>query len=245
MTTAEVKIVLAGIELETQLPVSRDPQPIGAFLPIARAFTEAILQASVRIARENGKEVSCLKGCSACCSQQLIPVALGEAHEIVRVLETMPEPMRSEIGMRFQRGVAQLRDSGVLSNLDMTREKSDEEIEQESSEYRNLQIPCPFLVDDSCSIYQSRPLICREYMVHSDPVFCKNLTGQGVELVPLAAHASRALMHLDDSPGIGSLRWVPMICVLDWVRENPEPPAQPGTVLLGRFLDCLGKEPRH
>ncbi len=31
--------------------------------------------------------------------------------------------------------------------------------------YSNLQLRCPFLVNDCCQIYEYRPLVCREYFV--------------------------------------------------------------------------------
>ena len=36
-------------------------------------------------------------------------------------------------------------------------------------EYFQLGIPCPFLEEESCSIYHDRPITCREYLVTSPP----------------------------------------------------------------------------
>jgi len=39
-----------------------------------------------------------------------------------------------------------------------------------SKEHNN---PCPFLINNQCSIYDFRPLVCRTYHVFTDPINCK------------------------------------------------------------------------
>ncbi|MBU2591638.1 MAG: YkgJ family cysteine cluster protein, partial [Nitrospinae bacterium] len=41
---------------------------------------------------------------------------------------------------------------------------------------RKDRIKCPFLIDDNCTIYPVRPIICRTYFVESNPDECKNNT---------------------------------------------------------------------
>ena len=50
-------------------------------------------------------------------------------------------------------------------------------------------------------------------------------------------------MHLDDAPEKPYMQWIPLTLALEWAEKNPEPPPRPGTELLGRFLECLGKDP--
>jgi Fe-S-cluster containining protein len=39
--------------------------------------------------------------------------------------------------------------------------------------YAGLKIPCPFLSEGVCRIYEQRPLACREYFVTSPPEWCR------------------------------------------------------------------------
>jgi Fe-S-cluster containining protein len=44
-----------------------------------------------------------------------------------------------------------------------------------SRRYWSLKIACPFLEDESCSIYADRPMICREYHVTTPVGYCESL----------------------------------------------------------------------
>ena len=79
----------------------------------------------------------------------------------------------------------------------------------------------------------------------SDPEFCKNPTKETIKPLPIAARASAALMHLDDVPEKSYMQWMPLTLALEWAEKNPEPPPRAGTELLGRFLECLGKDPEY
>ncbi|WP_420042290.1 YkgJ family cysteine cluster protein [Bacillus cereus] len=40
-------------------------------------------------------------------------------------------------------------------------------------EYSKNQVNCPFLIDNSCSIYAVRPVTCRTYFAYGNPERCK------------------------------------------------------------------------
>jgi hypothetical protein len=80
----------------------------------------------------------------------------------------MPQPRRDEIRRRFAAALARLNESEVLS-----RDCADPDeyprfrwprLPQQrlAAAWFSLQIACPFLEDESCGIYQDRPLVCRE-----------------------------------------------------------------------------------
>lgn len=39
-------------------------------------------------------------------------------------------------------------------------------------EITSLRLPCPFLENDRCMVYEARPLVCRTYVVESNPQEC-------------------------------------------------------------------------
>ena len=55
-----------------------------------------------------------------------------------------------------------------------------------SKTYFSEQIACPFLEDESCSIYPVRPSICREYIVYSPPEYCVDPFTNSIERLHLS-----------------------------------------------------------
>src|SRR5208282_696625 len=66
--------------------------------------------------------------------------------------------------------------------------------------------------EESCSIHPVRPLICRQYLVTSDPVHCAGPSHENISRVPLAADVLNALMGIERAD-TGRKAWIPMILV--------------------------------
>ena len=56
-----------------------------------------------------------------------------------------------------------------------------EEQRELNLEYWALKIACPFLENESCSIYKDRPIACREYLVVTDPKHCAEARPENVK----------------------------------------------------------------
>jgi hypothetical protein len=89
-------------------------------------------------------------------------------------------------------------------------------------QYFNLVIPCPFLEDNSCSIYAERPLRCREYLVTSPAINCNSPTKDTVELVDFPVLASQILSKLNQPWTKYANHWVPISIVTHLVKQHPE-----------------------
>ncbi len=105
-------------------------------------------------------DISCGPGCGACC-RQAVPVTAAELRAIRAWLDALPDDERLAHDRRIAATKARL-DASDAEAIGMENERA----------YFALGIPCPFLVDESCSIHPARPLACREYVVTSDPVHC-------------------------------------------------------------------------
>ena len=65
-----------------------------------------------------------------------------------------------------------------------------------SGRYFAAGIPCPFLEEERCGVYDERPVVCREYAVTSPPELCERLE-PGLEAVERPVHMDQALrIHL-------------------------------------------------
>ncbi len=105
--------------------------------------------------------------------------------------------------------------------------------------YFDQGIPCPFLEEESCSIYGERPLVCREYLVTSPAEHCARPRAETVKRVKMPLKVWTAVAAFDEvPPGARFIRWVPLILAPEWAEAHPEEPAaRPGPELLSQFFE--------
>jgi Fe-S-cluster containining protein len=209
-------------------------------VPAVRALANAVVSAAVRTVEESGKNISCKKGCGACC-RQLVPISGAEAREIRDLVANLPEPRRSEIRRRFSEARERLEQSGLLGKLLDRQQWMDEEVQPLGVEYFRLGIPCPFLEDESCSIHLDRPVSCREYLVTSPAENCATASAEAIKQVKIPFKLWTALARLDrgDSPS-RFIQWVPLVLAPEWADQHPTQPApRPGMELLRDLFEQI------
>lgn len=237
--SADVSLRAGTHELEMHLTVPAGPATPRQLLPLLRGLTHALVDVAVADAAHAGASVSCRKGCGACC-RQLVPIAPAEAHAIAALVDAMPEPQRAQVRARFAAAAAALAADGLLDRLRAPARMGEAQRRRLGLEYFRRGVPCPFLVDESCSIHPERPLACREYLVVSPAAHCADPVPDRVACVPLPAHVSRALRKVDAAEGDGQLPWVPLVLALEWASAHPEPaPTQTGPELVRQVFDAL------
>lgn len=91
-------------------------------------------------------EVACKKGCSHCCNISVL------------IFSTEAKLIESVTGRTMNPSVA---DGGKINHT---------ELEKKVASY--FGVPCTFLVDNQCSIYEHRPIACRTYVNLGDPFYC-------------------------------------------------------------------------
>jgi Fe-S-cluster containining protein len=238
---ATAHLVISGREL--RLRMSMPPgtiQPV-RLLPLFQSLTDSFVGMALKDAETEGDKVSCRKGCGVCC-RQLVPIAEIEARQLRDLVNDMPEPKRSEIRARFDAGRLRLQRSGLIEKMVAPGRLKPEEHTPFGLDYFFQGIVCPFLEEESCSIYNDRPIPCREYLVVSPAKNCARPSPEAVKCLKIPAEVSRAIrcFNPEQSPG----RWVALILALEWANAHPdESPPRPGTELLHEFLSRLvGKE---
>ena len=232
-------------EVEMEMTLPQGPTRLGTLLPVFRRVSDSLVELSARRAEEQGRKVSCAKGCGACC-RQIVPLAEVDARAVARLVDELPEPRRSEVKERFARAKERLSEAGLLPRLQDRREFTAEEVKTFGLEYFRLGIPCPFLEDECCSIHESRPLTCREFLVTSPAIHCadpKPGSVQGVEL-PSKVWLALARAGAGEMSGRRFVPWVPLVMALDWAEGNPdEGPEAPMEKLVERVFQELGRKP--
>jgi hypothetical protein len=151
-------------------------------------------------------------------------------------IDSLPFPQQQAIEQRFHRALLSFRDAGMLERILAADWSTDFDAHLEMAvEYLHLGVPCPFLVEESCSIHPIRPLICREYLVTSPAEFCRNPARNQVAGVHLDLKLSGALYRLGDKIESDGRGWIPLIFLLAWKKSK----AHPGEVFSGAGPDVL------
>jgi Fe-S-cluster containining protein len=240
--TASVDLTISGERVRADVRIPAGPVRPRQMLPVLQGLTDFFVDRSVHAVETKGAQVSCKKGCAACCRQP-VPITRLETHHLGDLVEGLPEPRRSEVRARFARASQRLQEAGLLEKLRHSEQLSVQEFWLLVLEYFALQIACPFLEDESCSIYSERPLACREYLVTSPAENCARLAEGQVEGVPLAARVSLAAARLSKTESAELLPHVPLILALEWAETHAEEPPRPAPELLREVFARLETRP--
>ncbi len=217
--TGQITLSVNGIPLEMQMTVPAKPVKPQRMLPIFGQIANSFTELGIKAVEEENQQVSCKKGCGACCRQP-VPLAEIEAYQIAELVENLPEPRRSEIEKRFDAAANHFHKIGWFEKLENCKEKA--EVEKKVLEYLLEDIACPFLENECCSIHQQRPVGCREYLVTSPAVNCSKPTAETVRLIPFPLKASNGLRQVGRSNNLQKMNFVPFVRALEWVKKYPE-----------------------
>lgn len=223
---AKIHLEVLGRDRELSFQVRVGPAPVMALLPTARAISTQISAISVEHAAAQGKTPSCRAGCAACC-RQLVPIAPMEAQALASAVATMPSKRRAEVRRRFAEAVARMEAAGLLdarapkgrSALVSAAEPGKAAWDDVSARYFAARIDCPFLEDESCSVYAERPITCREYIVTTPAAWCDELSTQ-VEAVERPARLSEALTDAEAKINGAAPQAIPLALALEWAEAH-------------------------
>lgn len=240
-----VELALPGGVVRVEMAVPMGEVPMESLLPALRTTADAFVAYGAELSEAAGRPVSCAKGCGACC-RQLIPLAHAEAREIAALVASLPEPRRSEVKARFDDALRRVEEAGLLPALEGRDGRLVTEAVDLGLSYMRLGIACPFLEDESCSIYAERPIACREYLVSSPPQRCSALTAETIEPVPLptrvwaaAAQEEKGIPNSDPAP------CVPLVVALRWVAASGDvAPVRPGPEMLQKIYARFSRDRR-
>ncbi|WP_419778961.1 YkgJ family cysteine cluster protein [Maridesulfovibrio sp.] len=247
-TTAKDSQLEVEIELDEKQSIScilTPPDGDVSFvdiLPEIYTIYNKVLQSTLEEHSRNGLHTKCDKGCETCC-HQLITVSIHEAILLVHLVNSLNEPERSRIKNAFDTILEKLEEKGLLKDLlDFHVNKFDDKanIINIQKEYWQLNQSCPFLVDDSCSIYPFRPFICRQYLVSSDPAYCKGSFKNDhlVKKIPLTHDFASAAASFDGEEAIFT-RGIPLptIFLINGLLTYFPRPKAPAVEMVTRFLN--------
>jgi Fe-S-cluster containining protein len=238
--TSDISVKGDGWELSARVTVPTTPTDASELLPLARAISDSIVRETSKVVERSGEAVSCKANCGACC-RHLVAISEVEARRIGNVVNSMPEPRKSEILSRFADARVRLESEGMLERLLDAEKVTGDEYGPLALAYFQKHIACPFLENESCSIYSERPITCREYLVMSPPEHCSRPEENNVRRVDMPLRVFNAIARWQSAPAEHfKERWVPLILAPEWAEQNPAgPPDKSGLELLKELLHHL------
>jgi Fe-S-cluster containining protein len=224
MLTGTIPLNIAGKDVVLKVDAPASAVKIRKMLPVFQQITNTFVDIAIEQTEEKGKKISCKAGCGACC-RQLVPIAEAETFHLRDLIEEMPESHKILVRDRFNAAIEELEQARLLEKLRHARELTIEERRKLGNEYFRLQIPCPFLEEESCSIHPMRPLACREYLVTSPAENCAR-PQDNIEGVTVPAKVSAVVSSLGSELPETVYKWLPLILALEWTETHEEDSTQ-------------------
>jgi Fe-S-cluster containining protein len=228
--TAKIQLSSSDWQLNTTVSVPSGPMRLNDLLPLVRNLADAIVQATLKSVEANGKKISCKKACGACC-RQLVAISTVDAQSLAELVAAMAPERQAVIRARFDQSVGRLEEAGLLDRGEPRGDRAlvikdfgsrGASLQELSHRYFRLQMKCPFLKDESCSIYVDRPMVCREYHVTSPAERCAKLFEQPVDRVEVPVRLgdviTRTAQRLNEIPAYS----VPLVLALEWSEAHGE-----------------------
>jgi Fe-S-cluster containining protein len=242
--TARIAFSLVGQRFDVQASLPQGRARPRDLLPALHAIDDAVVDSAVHEVERQGHTISCRKGCGACC-RQVVPISEAEAHQLREVIERLPPPRQATIRTRFAAARERFERAGLLDRLRRPGQMNDEQRQKLALDYFREWVACPFLEDESCSIWPDRPLECREYLVTTPAEHCSRPLEESVVSVGLPGRVSVALGELGTSTSERGVWWLPLILALEWTDAHPlEPKSRPTQQLLREVLGRLTQQHR-
>ncbi len=213
------------VELETRfgrlcgkVPLPPGPMTLAELAWNALFLDERLIGLAVASEERLGRLVSCSKGCGACC-RQAVPVSLPEAWILRDTVAVLPVDRRKTVLERFAAAKERLIGEG-FAERSVSPGATAQQVQRLGLDYFHLQLSCPFLDDESCSIYRYRPSSCREYLVSSPPPLCSDPGAKALRPVPQATSMTDALARVCAAVTGSEPKVMPLVAALDWAEEQ-------------------------
>ena len=210
---------------------------LSEIVPAARDLSEVTIETFVEEISRRGEKVSCRKGChAACCRHLMVSLSVPEALSMVGEVDSQDAESRTRTIRSCATVAAKIRNHFKdTPSVTAGHQLKDGILDS----YMDLDVECPFLLENCCSIYRQRPMTCRECLVTSPESYCKKKVGQLVQKVNLPIRFSAILTQLSRELYNTKDELVVLPCVFDWFIDNSRryQKSWPTEYLVRRFIE--------
>lgn len=236
---ADLNLSIGKEQVSFHVSVAAGRTSPATLLKFVQAFSDKTVQIAVNDILQEGKTISCKKGCGACCAQ-LVPATEIEIRHIALLIKDFPKERKQQVMTRFDQARSKLQAAGLWEQLINPATFDEQNTIDFGLKYFELGIYCPFLIDDACSIHADRPIACREYLVTSDARYCAQPRAEKIDGVSIPIRLSAVLGRLCEADSHHHADWVPLILAPYWQALYPNlPTKKTGQQWLELFLEKL------
>ncbi len=231
-------------KISIQIGIGKGRARLADIVPLARTICSKINDVVIKNIQNNGEQIPCYKGCSACCKRCLVPLSVPEAFRLKDEIDQAQAHKRHSI-----------RRNCLIASRHLVTHKTTKKFVHQSAEspsnnpahlnlisdwYSSLKLTCPFLSQDICTIYEQRPLACREHFIIGSTEGCKN--GDSLaEVVDMPIRMSNALVQLSSELEGTTMEAVILPLILLWCEENKKRVERtwPFEMMVKRFVEII------
>ena len=238
-----LELDILGKEVNFRISLGKGQAKLADIVPLARTLCTKIIDVVLKSIRSDGGHIPCRQGCSPCCSS-LIPLSVPEAFRLEEEISAAPEyqseSMRNACFLAARRILSQKPPEPFLGQPTKASHASWSELNLVSSWYASLKLPCPFLCKGLCTIYEQRPLACREHFVEGSARACRG-QHRTAEVIEMPVQVVTALAQLAGELEGTSPDAVILPLALLWCRENPDRAERtwPAPMMVKRFVEII------
>jgi Fe-S-cluster containining protein len=249
---ATLHLRVLGQSRKISVTVPGTPAAIEDLLPAAQEITDQTMAAACEHTAAAGHPPTCREGCTACC-HQLVAISVAEALNLARIVDALEPERRQIVSDRFTHLQQTLRaarlldpaspDDAPVMLLQPESKTAQDPLIHLAHRYYALHLPCPFLENDRCSVYDQRPLVCREYMVTSPVLHCDELGRHPLAMIESPVHLSDGLADLVAEITHEPARQIPLFSALAFAKshEKNRPLVEQSTLTGPQLLIRLAK----
>ena len=234
----QIDLALPSLRVCRTIAVPDAPMRLADLVPLARSLSDEIVEATVQRGRLRGQTVPCRNGCAACC-RYLVPVSVPEALRLWDEIKLQPPARCDPALMRCCAAAKRLLATPPPTAPDESGRMT--YAQAVGRWYAQLDLPCPFLADEMCTIYENRPVACREYLATSPAEHCRShWPDEGQRLTPPVS-VLEALGRLAAKMDHTRLQALLLPLAPIWAQTHRQRGARtwPARRLVGAFLDIL------
>jgi Fe-S-cluster containining protein len=232
MKTYEIAIKRSGsgsFPLKMEVPDSEIR--LMEFIPLMYQLYDKIIESELGKYRD----VSCRKSCGECC-KQLVPIIIPEAFFLNDLMKSFSHKKQVQINGRFTRILNTIKTAGFFDDLKNPARNRNIDVD-----YFHLKVKCPFMEDDLCMIYKSRPFACREYYVTTNPEYCAEPYQNEITKIKIKRNIGSMMAAFTARLYLSPPVPIPLIFIPNWVQENMNLGTQkwPGVWLFDKMIAAL------
>ncbi len=212
---------ILGEPLHFRIAAWERPAKLSDIVPLARIISSEIREVLERTIISNGGRIPCKQGCTVCCHYLVLlstPEALRMLEEVIHLPPKQYGDVMESCSMMAKSVQEYISKSIAPCDTIVTSAQQ----KKFADWYFRQKKPCVFLHNESCSIYEQRPLVCREHLVGGTVSSCSVKEADEGYKVNTPISIRQALKTLTCNLNFTMQESIVLPCIFDWHKQNLE-----------------------